>query len=220
MSAERVILLRHARTGHNADGRFQGQLDIALDDVGRAQAARSAAALADQLRGPVCVVSSDLVRAASTAQMLADRLDVPVQHDERLREIHGGAWQGLLAPQIVAGWPQEYRIWQEGDVFSRRPGGGESRVEAGRRVHAALEEHDAKMDGGTLVCVVHGASSRAALWLMLFGEPPWPWGVLEGLRNAHWCELSHPATGWRLHTWNAGPPAKPHPVPRSGTRPP
>ena len=46
VAAPRVLVWRHGRTSWNAEGRFQGQLDPPLDEVGRAQAARAAAQLA------------------------------------------------------------------------------------------------------------------------------------------------------------------------------
>ena len=43
----RLLLLRHARTAWNADGRMQGSSDVDLDDAGRAQAALAGSAIAD-----------------------------------------------------------------------------------------------------------------------------------------------------------------------------
>ena len=42
----RLLLLRHGQTAWNLEGRWQGWLDVALDDVGRAQARARAAQLA------------------------------------------------------------------------------------------------------------------------------------------------------------------------------
>ena len=67
----RLVVWRHGRTGWNAEGRFQGQLDPPLDATGRRQAARAATALAATLGPDALVVSSDLDRARATAQVLA-----------------------------------------------------------------------------------------------------------------------------------------------------
>ena len=203
MTAERVLLLRHGRTTYNAEARFQGQTDIPLDEVGLAQAKQVAETLAAELSGgPVRVVSSDLSRAAQTADAVAARLAVVVTRDPRLREIYAGQWEGLLREQIVAQWPADYESWRLGDP-KVRIGGGESRVDAGIRAAAAIREADAGMDGGTLICVSHGGALRAGMFLLL-GTPSFPWNALEGLRNAHWAELANTSRGWRLSVWNVG----------------
>ncbi|MGB3014153.1 MAG: histidine phosphatase family protein, partial [Candidatus Nanopelagicales bacterium] len=88
----RLVLWRHGRTAWNLEHRFQGQTDVALDEVGVRQA-RAAAGLLMALR-PQLIVSSDLSRARDTAQALADRTSLTVQTDPRLRETNGGRWEG------------------------------------------------------------------------------------------------------------------------------
>ena len=203
MTAERVLLLRHARTAYNAEARFQGQLDIPLDEIGIGQAKRVADTLALELADEsVRILSSDLSRAAQTADAVAARLGVEVQPEPRLREINAGEWEGLLRDEIIARWPDEYAAWRQGDS-DVQIGGGESRLDAGVRAAEAITEAEAAMDGGTLICVTHGGSLRAAVFLLL-GTPSWPWHALEGLRNAHWAELQKTSRGWRLSCWNLG----------------
>lgn len=204
MTAQRVLLLRHGRTAYNAEARFQGQTDIPLDEVGLGQAKRVADTLATELigDGPVRLLSSDLSRAAQTAEAVAARLAVEVTVDPRLREIYAGEWEGLLRAEIVARWPDDFASWHRGDA-DVRIGGGESRVDAGLRAAAAISEAEQTMDGGTLICVSHGGALRAAMFLLL-GTPSFPWNALEGLRNAHWAELEKTGQGWRLCVWNVG----------------
>ena len=204
MTAERVLLLRHGQTAYNAEARFQGQLDISLDEVGLGQAKRVADTLATELTGPVRILSSDLARCAQTAEAVAARLAVDVTLEPRLREIHAGEWEGLLREEILARWPDDYEAWRLGDP-EVRIGGGESRIDAGHRAAAAIAEAEEAMDGGTLVCVSHGGSLRAAIFLLL-GTPSFPWNAFEGLRNAHWAELRKLSAGWRLSVWNVGGP--------------
>lgn len=57
----RILLARHGETLWNAEGRYQGQIDIPLSSVGEAQAR----ALGERLRDVVIAraVASPLVRA-------------------------------------------------------------------------------------------------------------------------------------------------------------
>jgi glucosyl-3-phosphoglycerate phosphatase len=203
VSAERVLLLRHGRTAYNAEARFQGQTDIPLDQVGLGQAKRVADSLAVELAGgPVRILSSDLSRAAQTAAAVAARLEVEVTPEPRLREIYAGKWEGLLRDEIIAGWPQEYASWRRGDA-EVRIGGGESRLDAGLRTATAIAEAEQATEAGTLICVGHGGSLRAAIFRLL-ELPSMPWNAFEGLRNAHWAELQKTDRGWRLSVWNVG----------------
>lgn len=200
MTANRVILLRHGRTTWNADARFQGQTDVALDDVGVGQAQRTAEALYDQLVGTeVKIVSSDLSRAAQTARALGSKLHVEVSLDERLREISYGHWEGHTRDEIQLSWPDELAAWKlGGDV---RITGGESRSEAAARCATAVIEAEKAMENGTLVCVSHGGALKGAIFHLL-DAPGMPWNAIEGLRNAHWAELQNTDRGWRLSRYN------------------
>lgn len=109
----RVVLWRHGRTAWNAEGRFQGQLDVELDEEGRAQAERAGRLLASL--APTMLVSSDLRRAVDTASALARHVDLPVQVDADLRETYAGKWQGLTGVEIAARFPAEHARWTAGD---------------------------------------------------------------------------------------------------------
>lgn len=204
MTADQLLLWRHGRTASNADGRFQGQLDVALDDVGLVQAKEAADLLAELIDGASCrIVSSDLSRARSTAQALAERLGLPVSTDPDLREVFAGTWEGLLRSEIERLNPGELAQWRAGEDL--RLGGGERRSEAGARAERAIRRLAAEQDGGTLVIVSHGAALRGAL-MRLLGIDNWEWNVLEGLRNAHWAHLRRRADVWLLSAYNVGPP--------------
>ncbi len=131
-----MLVWRHGQTAWNLQRRFQGQLDIELDDLGRAQAARAAALLAGF--SPSAIVSSDLVRARETAQALADVTGLPVATDPRLREIDVGVWQGLTFEEVAERFPVEAADWRDGG--DGRRGGGESLVEVGERAVAAVDD--------------------------------------------------------------------------------
>src|SRR3954452_13648561 len=140
----RVVLLRHGRTGWNATGRFQGQLDSPLDHIGQAQALDAAVAVAPMQ--PDAIVRSAMSRAHNTADAVAAEAGMDVVLDPRLREIDLGAWQGLTRTQARAQFPQEYADWQAGE--DSRRGGGETYAEVGKRSAECVLEWLARVGPG------------------------------------------------------------------------
>ncbi|OMH36835.1 histidine phosphatase family protein [Tersicoccus sp. Bi-70] len=213
-NGRRVIVWRHGRTPWNAAGRFQGQTDIDLDEVGEAQAESSARLLA--ALDPDLIVASDLTRARKTGEALGRVTGLPVTLDERLRETNAGRWQGLTFAEINEQFPEESAAWSTGDV-DVAPGGGESRLDVAARVCAAIEEHlEALPDDGLLVLATHGGAARVAI-ASLLGLPHGSWSVLSGLANCNWSMVEEmgadkAARGlrWRLAEHNAG--SLPEPV--------
>lgn len=202
MPADRVVLVRHGRTASNASGRWQGRTDIPLDDVGLAQAARTAVVLPQVAPGATRIVSSTLSRARVTAEPLAKAYGLDLETDPRLQEIWAGDWEDLDRDQVRSRWPDELARWEAGDDIA--PGGGERLSNAGRRVLDAIEELAASTDDGTLVIVAHGGVLRAAIQIMLgleHGQLP-----IAGMANAAWSEVFRGRRGeWRLASWNVQP---------------
>ena len=206
MTAARVVLLRHGRTGHNHAGLWQGQLDVPLDDVGQAQAEAAAEGLGRRVAAwaeageSVRLVSSDLSRAHETAVALASRTGLDLTTDKRLREIHAGAWQGLTRAEIAASpMAGELSAWASGEDVA--VGGGERRSEAGRRAAGCLVELAASMDGGTLVAVTHGGVMRGAT-LTLLGLASGDWWLFGGVGNCHLVDLQPGSPRWRMLAYN------------------
>ena len=199
-----VVLWRHGRTEYNATRRLQGQIDIPLDEVGRWQGATAAKALLAR-HTPARIVSSDLGRAAQTAQFLAELAGMEVELDQRLRERSFGDWEGLTAEEIHERFPEDAAVWR-GSGSVPRPG-GESPSEVGERVAACVRDL-AEGFRGTLVLVTHGAAIALGLSTLL-GQDPSSWRGIAGIDNAHWSHLTptHEGQepGWRLLAHNVGP---------------
>lgn len=198
----RVIVWRHGETSHNADGIYQGQLDSHLSARGREQAAAAAAALAE--RSATRLLASDLARAADTAEALAARTGLRVEHDERLREIHVGRWQGLRHAEVVARFPDVLAALDRGEDAVRGET-GERVADVQARVRAVFDELvDRLGPGGTAVVTTHGMASRALVADVVGLTYRQAWLSLVGLHNCHWAELVEHRTGWRLEAWNVG----------------
>ena len=146
----RVLLVRHGQSEWNADGRWQGQADPPLTDLGRAQAHHAARSL-----GTVdAIVASDLQRAAETAAILSGELGVgPVVLDPDLRERDAGEWSGLTRAEIERGWPG---YLADDDATRRRPPGWEPDDALLTRTTAALVRIHDLVPGGEAIVVTHG----------------------------------------------------------------
>ena len=155
-----LLLARHGETDWNRDGRWQGHTDTSLNDHGREQAR----ALADEVAGLriAAVYASDLARAAETAEIVADRLGVPVRGDARLRELHLGGWEGLTTPEIEERYPNEIARWRADDG-STAVAGRETYAQMGQRVVAALTEIAAAHPSDNVLVVLHGGPIRGLL---------------------------------------------------------
>ena len=202
-----MVLWRHGQTAWNVADRFQGSTDVELDEVGLAQAERTARLLASL--SPAVLVSSDLARAAATAAELAGLVRLEVRHDARLRETFGGRWEGRTAVELQSADGDLYAAWRAGEDVAA--GGGERRSEVAARVVAAIVDALTGVPaGGTLVVVTHGGSARAAIGTLL--DLPFDrWTTIGGLANCCWSVLEEGSPhGWRLVEHNAG--SLPEPV--------
>ncbi|MBC7291041.1 MAG: histidine phosphatase family protein [Actinotalea sp.] len=206
MSAGTVVLWRHGRTAWNAEHRLQGATDIPLDEVGRWQVGQAAQGLSER-HVPDRIVTSDLERAADTAEALAELCGLPVERDVRLRERHFGTWEGFTGDEIAERWPQQYATWRSGHDPQRE--GAETRREVAERMATAVADHAARTaTGGTLVVVSHGAAITLGL-VTLLGLDPESWRGVFGLHNAHWAVLRRSSgagrPAWALEAHNQGP---------------
>ncbi len=98
----RILLVRHGQSEWNAEGRWQGQADIPLSELGRRQARAAVASL-----GTFDVVaSSTLARAAETAHIVTSELGIgPIIPIPELIERSAGEWSGLTRDDIEREWP-------------------------------------------------------------------------------------------------------------------
>lgn len=154
------LLIRHAESTWNAEGRWQGQADPPLSPTGRAQAARLARALAGAQLD--LLLSSDLARALETARRVGLPHGLVPTPDARLREIDLGRWSGLRREEIRACDPDGLSRFDAGDPDAR-PEGGETRRELRLRVRGAMAEIAARCAGRRVGVVTHLGVIRALL---------------------------------------------------------
>jgi broad specificity phosphatase PhoE len=146
-----MLLVRHGQSEWNATGRWQGQADPSLSDLGR----RQAHVAASRLGAVDVIVSSPLVRAAHTAEIISSALGVgPVVLDAGLMERDSGPWSGLTRDEIEQGWPG----WL---ASGERPPGFELDVSLVARVRDALDRVERDYRGADVLVVAHGGVIRS-----------------------------------------------------------
>ncbi len=150
---QQVLILRHGESEWNVERRWQGWKDAPLTDTGKAQAAARAAHLERTGFNPRVVYSSDLGRAATTAEIIAAHLEVPLLTDEGFRERNGGAWEGCTATEIDERWPGLRDKWRHGELPA--PPGGEHDDDVLTRFDHALLHALAHVGTGMLAIVTH-----------------------------------------------------------------
>jgi len=203
MTLRRLVLLRHGQTDFNMAGRMQGHLESVLTSVGVKQAAQVAPMIAKMT--PDRLVTSDLRRAADTADLVGTACGLAVKVDVRLRETDLGQWQGMSVDQVERGWPGAIADWRSDPGWA--PPGGESRLEVVRRSRPVVEELDEELEWpATAVLVAHGGVI-AGLVSGLLELPLSAWPAIGGIGNCRWAVLArrddHPR--WRLTGYNVGP---------------
>lgn len=113
MKPTRICLVRHGETAWNAEGRVQGQLDIPLNDVGRAQARATAEALAGHDFS--AIYCSDLIRVRQTCEPSARKFALPVTYLAELRERHYGMFERHTYVEVKEKFPAEYARFRAKD---------------------------------------------------------------------------------------------------------
>lgn len=154
MSA-RVLLVRHGQSTWNAEGRWQGWADAPLSAIGEEQA-RAAAKHLPEIEA---VVSSDLLRARRTAELLCEGRNLsPVQVYRGLRERGVGEFEGMTNPEIAERFP--HLIGQDGSRPLDIPG-AEPIPSVISRVIATLSRVAKAHQGEAVLAVSHGGVIRA-----------------------------------------------------------
>ena len=175
-----VALLRHGETQGGAC--FRGSTDDPLTPLGWEQM-RAAAGGKSWTR----IVASPLKRCAEFAHELAASLAIPLELDERLQEMHFGAWEGRTAAELMeSDGGALARFWRDPAIFS--PPEAESLQAFQSRVLAAWRDLRRCAGGGRVLLVGHGGTIRTIVCDVL-GHPPERLLELE-------LELGHGALRW------------------------
>ena len=177
--AARLILVRHGETDWNKAGRFQGQIDIPLNDHGRSQAA----AARDFLRDVTIdrAWSSTLSRPTETAQIILEaHSGVPLTQIDGLVEIGHGLWEGKLESEIRDGWSDLLDTWKRAPETVQMPEGETIQDVWARSVTSWQEIAKGLKPEETALVVAHDAVNKTILCDLLGLTPADIWAVKQG----------------------------------------
>ena len=157
----RLVLVRHGQTSWNKEGKFQGQSDVGLNELGLAQARQVAITLFSHTK-PAALYSSPLPRALQTAGEISRVLDLPILELPGLKELSLGELEGITGPSMQERYPQVASEWHRNPAEMVFPG-GESITQVQARAWNAVEEIESVHPDGEVVAVSHNFTIRATL---------------------------------------------------------
>jgi broad specificity phosphatase PhoE len=157
-----IILLRHGESVGNAEERFQGQADFPLTEGGRQQAASLARRWQTEGVAFDRAISSPLLRARQTAEIVCSALEVPLEFEAEWMEVDNGLLAGLNEAEAAERLPRP-AFMTPYDHFGET---GESRWElylrAGRCIQRLLDRPP-----GRYLVVAHGGVLGMAMYAVL-----------------------------------------------------
>lgn len=153
----KIFLIRHGETEWNKIGKLQGSSDIDLLPEG-IQQAHSLAEHAP-FSAADAIYSSDLIRAVKTADILAEKFNLPVITNRGLRETSFGEWEGQFLSDLAKENPCGFeKFFTRPDLV--KPPNGETFLQSQARIMNALDEIVADNEGKSIIVISHGAAIR------------------------------------------------------------
>ncbi len=154
--------LRHGESVGNVEERFQGRADFPLTDKGRMQARTLAERWLTLGVKFDLAVSSPLVRAKETAQIVAEVLNIPVEEDPIWMERDNGSMSGLTREEVSKLFPEPAFRTPYDSFGENGEGDWELFLRAGRAMHELL-----KRPAGSYLVVTHGGLLNKLMYAIL-----------------------------------------------------
>tara|TARA_Y100001970_G_scaffold200773_1_gene244265 strand:- start:34771 stop:36096 length:1326 start_codon:yes stop_codon:yes gene_type:complete len=174
----RIILVRHGETDWNKEGRFQGQIDIPLNENGKSQAKQAA----DYLKGISFNkgYSSSMLRPLQTAKIILDNNDLNIKKIDKLVEISHGLWEGKLENEIKDTWPKLLDDWHQKPEDVMMPQGESIREVAKRSISAWENICEMQEDDDITLLVAHDAVNKTLICHILGLDLSNIWMIKQG----------------------------------------
>ncbi len=174
-----LYVIRHGETFWNAERRMQGHQGSDLNENG----VRLAKVTAEGLKAvpfDLCI-TSPLLRAKHTAEIIMEGRNKPILEEDRLKEISFGCWEGLsVAPEKMEVPADQFRLFRTDPFHYQTPEGGESFHQLIERTGDFFDDliRTPEYQDKTILISAHGAAVRAFL-NRLYQDPEdfWQGGV-------------------------------------------
>jgi phosphoserine phosphatase len=175
----RFLLIRHGETDWNRAGKFQGQIDVPLNDNGRNQASLAAEFL--KTTQIDFGFTSPMLRPKETAQIILQDRGLALAENADLREIGHGLWEGKFEAEIEAGYPGELQRWHDRPETVQMPE-GENLQDVWTRATAAWQQIIQQVGNvaQTGIVVAHDATNKVLLCSLLGLAPADIWKIKQG----------------------------------------
>ena len=156
----RLYLVRHGQTDMNKNQMFYGWTDVDINAEGVRQAKR----LREYFREVQldAIYSSDLRRAAHTAEIIASGKKMPVQYQSAFRELYYGEWENQTTAYIKEHYQEELQGWVT-DWKERTMPNGERFSAFYHRVARGVDALIQENRGKQVLLVAHNGALSALL---------------------------------------------------------
>ena len=162
----RIFLIRHGETNWNKEGRFQGQIDIPLNNNGKEQARKTFEYLRNISFNKA--FSSSMHRPYETAQIiLQNNKDLKIEKIDALIEISHGLWEGKLEAEIREKWPSLLKNWHDKPQEVIMPEGESIKDVSERSIEAFEKICLCQKDNDQSLLVAHDAVNKTLICNML-----------------------------------------------------
>ena len=175
----RIFLIRHGETNWNKEGRFQGQIDIPLNENGKDQARKTSKYLRNISFNKA--FSSSMHRPYETAQIiLQDNHDIKIKKIDSLIEISHGLWEGKLEAEIKEKWPILLNDWHNKPEKVIMPEGESIKDVSDRSVEAFNKICLSQKNNDLSLLVAHDAVNKTLICNILSMNYSNIWMIKQG----------------------------------------
>ena len=175
----RIFLVRHGETNWNKEGRFQGQINVPLNNNGKDQAKKASNFLNTINFNKA--FSSSMDRPYETAQIiLQNKSDLKITKIEKLVEISHGLWEGKLENEIKKQWPELLKNWHEKPDEVIMPEGESIKEVSERSVKAWEDICSAQKNKDLTLLVAHDAVNKTLICNILEIDFSNIWMIKQG----------------------------------------